>query len=397
MTFRVGRERQIYVPDKNFEAETKKEHNVNNAIKLAETYINAEYPFHEEAALEWLCRAQEYANGQDLSENNDLYNLLKKFTKVYSIIFDPNIKKLTAEILKCNSIKKLELYRTPPNHYQNIEDFLRKSKTIKEVYLRHFRDPFTPSEIAPYIASGLSNNTSIQKLDLFGNWICDEGVIKILEAIESNPHSKITELNLCECGLGDKSAQKVLDVLEKKRNITHVNIFRNFISQELIEKINAIVLSRMQDIEIENIKDQTDFINFKDKKENTYLHSAASKGYKTVIEFLLSNGANVQAVNRKNNTPLHIALLTYGGIGDYLGTVKCLLDNGANIEAVNNKGETPLLIAINKFQDVDIIELLLQRGANINAKNDTATPLAKAKFLRRSDIIELLQKYGAKA
>lgn len=45
-----------------------------------------------------------------------------------------------------------------------------------------------------------------------------------------------------------------------------------------------------------------------------------------------------------------------------------LIENGADIEAVNHTGETPALFAI-KYFSPDIFELLIQKGADINAKN----------------------------
>lgn len=56
-----------------------------------------------------------------------------------------------------------------------------------------------------------------------------------------------------------------------------------------------------------------------------------------MINFLLKNGANVNATTFSGNTPLHVA----SGLGmDQL--VHLLIRNGANINIRNLEGDTPL-------------------------------------------------------
>ena len=90
-----------------------------------------------------------------------------------------------------------------------------------------------------------------------------------------------------------------------------------------------------------------------------------------VAKLLLTNGAKVNIKTKKlRDTPLHIAART-GNIE----IVQMLLDGGANINAVNQYCITPLHNAV-KSKKMETVELLLNQGANVNARYiDSKTPL----------------------
>ena len=75
--------------------------------------------------------------------------------------------------------------------------------------------------------------------------------------------------------------------------------------------------------------------------------------------------------------------------------VKLLLDRGANVEARNDRGETPLLKAA-RSNHIEMVKLLLKTGAEIDAKAGSATPLHTAISRGHQDMVELLRKHGAK-
>lgn len=99
---------------------------------------------------------------------------------------------------------------------------------------------------------------------------------------------------------------------------------------------------------------------------------ASSRGYAEIIRVLLAAGAHVNMVNQDNNTALYLACEYC-----HLECVRILLDNGADMEIAADEDSdnfTPLAIAIaNNHSDVDenqrleVIRLLVSRGANINA------------------------------
>ena len=89
------------------------------------------------------------------------------------------------------------------------------------------------------------------------------------------------------------------------------------------------------------------------------LHQAAKHGHLDIIEYLLGQGANIDQVNGDGDTPLHCAVYS-----ENLDIVDYLLGQGANIDQVNRDGDTPLQLAID-FGHVDIVKLLLKNGAAI--------------------------------
>ena len=95
----------------------------------------------------------------------------------------------------------------------------------------------------------------------------------------------------------------------------------------------------------------------------TLLHVASMVQNTQVIEYLLQNGADINARDEIRNTPLHIAIDSVceeseNGPRSDFGDVKLLLKYGADTTLVNEDGETPrnvlercAVIGINKIVD----------------------------------------------
>ncbi|KAJ5164960.1 uncharacterized protein N7500_006790 [Penicillium coprophilum] len=83
------------------------------------------------------------------------------------------------------------------------------------------------------------------------------------------------------------------------------------------------------------------------------------------LPYLISKGADLEVRNDKGETPLHIALDYNKSKGVfYKDAVDILLNHGADVNAVSASGETCLSKA---GADIDLIKLLLSRGAAITA------------------------------
>ena len=82
--------------------------------------------------------------------------------------------------------------------------------------------------------------------------------------------------------------------------------------------------------------------------------------------------------------------------GGDLDGVKKMLDDGANVERGTDEGESPLMLAIWK-QDIAIITLLLERGADVTRPFDGFPPTHHAVMQkdRAPQIIHLLLDHGA--
>ena len=136
-------------------------------------------------------------------------------------------------------------------------------------------------------------------------------------------------------------------------------------------------------------------VNAKNDSGETPLHFAAERRNDIEnVKFLVSQGADVNAKGgEEGKTPLHlVASRGYGSDRDRnVEVARFLISQGANVNARDNYGSTPLHDAVSWYQDVEFVKLLVSQGANVLAKDkDGKTPHDWA--MERGDvaIIEIL-------
>lgn len=131
--------------------------------------------------------------------------------------------------------------------------------------------------------------------------------------------------------------------------------------------------------------------------ENYDLGGASFHGHWRLCQFLLQHGANSNhAASDSGETPLHAALCNTNRLGRNL-VLKVLLAHGANpnvhtrpgvetgcfMRDCRTKGETPLHRAA-AFGDEEAVQLLLDAGASLNAKDANGdSPLSWASWYAR--------------
>jgi len=126
------------------------------------------------------------------------------------------------------------------------------------------------------------------------------------------------------------------------------------------------------------------------------LARAAFMGYMETVDFLLRQGADVNATDRFGRNALHWAVLgssfKMGGVEREILQKLCIRD-GLDINRRDSAGETPLLMAV-KHQDLGVIETLLAvPGVDANlADNDGTTPFSYAIRRGKQDIFDALLK-----
>lgn len=105
-----------------------------------------------------------------------------------------------------------------------------------------------------------------------------------------------------------------------------------------------------------------------------------------LVRWLVEQGADINAKDNYGRTALHNHAMSWNG------NTELLLDLGADIEAIDYQNETPLFAAAGSFKPT-AVHTLVTKGATISAKNKTGqTPLEKAlKLCRNADIVNMAE------
>ena len=166
-------------------------------------------------------------------------------------------------------------------------------------------------------------------------------------------------------------------------------------------------------------------VNVTDDEGCTPLHAAVQSGYREIAELLLGSGASLDVLNKKQETPL--ALASDNGM---LDVSRFLIDQGSDINSRDMEGFIPLhtanantrnelrsttldtveydadgdrkdetvrsLHAAAEEGNIDTLRSLLERGADINARDATnQIPLHRAAAKGHVDVVLLLIERGA--
>ncbi|KAH9038413.1 ankyrin repeat-containing domain protein [Lactarius pseudohatsudake] len=107
-------------------------------------------------------------------------------------------------------------------------------------------------------------------------------------------------------------------------------------------------------------------------------------GVTLLMRFLLDHGANVDAKNNKNRTPLHVVLCS-STVGD--------------VHAISILGKTPVrrLFESEDYHQYffDVAQLLIERGADANTRIRRHTPLHLASRSMNLKLVRVLLDHGA--
>ena len=104
-------------------------------------------------------------------------------------------------------------------------------------------------------------------------------------------------------------------------------------------------------------------------ERTTVLGTAIAYSRVKVVRLLVHYGANVRWSNSYGYTLLHYAAV-YAGLKAACEISHLLLNQGANVNAVDKRGWTPMMYAISIKRNVDLVEILLKRGADPKIRNN---------------------------
>jgi len=221
---------------------------------------------------------------------------------------------------------------------------------------------------------------------------------------------------------------KIKRYLSAKKKELNDDEYKQFLNKLLLDFINYLYKFWKHinpDIDFRSLKlllQKGADVNAKNKDDGTPLHKAIILENIEIIKLLLEKGAKINILDKNGVSALYIAvynnnkdivelLLQYGADVNALNIydisplyiaiynenkdmVELLLKNNDDINAKDNNGQTPLHIAVYK-NNSNIVKLLLQNDADVNAKNkDDISPLDLAIEKGNKDIVKLLQKYN---
>ena len=131
-------------------------------------------------------------------------------------------------------------------------------------------------------------------------------------------------------------------------------------------------------------------VNARDRDEKTPLHLAAEswKDKSDICKVLIEAGAIVDAEDKDYFSPLHCAF--------NVEVCKVLLQAGANVNARGFNERTPIFLNVEDDEHLDICKVLVEAGANLDAKDFYQhSPLHCAVMNAQLENVEFLLEHGA--
>jgi ankyrin repeat protein len=131
-------------------------------------------------------------------------------------------------------------------------------------------------------------------------------------------------------------------------------------------------------------------VSWRWKCKGTPLHWAVSKSHHNIVRLLLDESANMSAtLDRTGQTAIHLAARDSD-----VGMIQLLLDRGADIEAKDGAGISALQFASYSGK-LGIVKCLLENGADVHVcASDGSTPLQIASLQGHKDVVTELLSQG---
>lgn len=143
----------------------------------------------------------------------------------------------------------------------------------------------------------------------------------------------------------------------------------------------------------QHIFSDNDALKETDSGGSSYLHICVIHGNIELAKFVIDKGIDVNIQDKKGATALH-----YCAVYNQFEIAKYILENNGNLDISDKFGNQPLWTAtfnIRKdLSGLDILELFLNKGADIDHKNNVnKSPWLLANDISFDPTVQLMSKY----
>lgn len=160
------------------------------------------------------------------------------------------------------------------------------------------------------------------------------------------------------------------------------------------EELHSAVRTGQYKIVVKLLNEGAD-INYKDIYKNDALFYAVVHCKKDIVKYLIQKGANLKILYKDNQNILHIAVKTDCEDKGAFEIIELLVNQKIDINALDKYGNTPLSYAcVYYVVNRKTIDLLFQHSADMNIINNYGlSVLTSAKEANRTELLEILDKY----
>lgn len=221
------------------------------------------------------------------------------------------------------------------------------------------------------------------------------GLTPIATSIEHNDVQQVRFYTKNGADIHAEDAKKMtplMSVLSRNDNMYESLIIEKNVSSTDSEGNTPLIVALKRNTDfskIEYIANLDSNINARNRDGESALFIAVKKNNRNAGELLLSRGADIFSANTKNVSPLRLALESKNGSEQWIL-------NSETISLVDGSGNTVLHYAAEWRLPEETLELLIQKGCDLNAKNGNGeTPVFSAAKSDNPSTILTLAKNNA--
>lgn len=309
-------------------------------------------------------------------------------------------------------IESSPLYTALVDHHQEIVDLLIRSGANINHQIRLKTILHEVAEISYHNTIFPSVVDKVLKLGADVDAVDEDGYTPLFLALDGNNFYTARKLIAAGCDVNHVSGAGETPILICARqsvlNGMGVLLDSNRVDLSCRYKSNTAFYYAVHFDDISLLKrliEQGADINSQNKDNRTPLMRAIKRSKIETMQFLLENNANVNLVDSFNNTALHLA--SYSFVRHYCisNIIYLLMQKGCDINAKDNDGNTPLMLSFKHNRDEQSTLHLISYEQDFSIKNNTGktalhyaakdgNTLRTMKLLERCQDIHQPDEYG---